>query len=68
MSRYELLLFLHIASAIVWLGGAMVLQLFKPTGDDAWFWMLAAAILLAGAALALQGYRRPRGGPAAHLA
>ena len=48
---------------------AVVLDMtLKPTGDDAWFYVLAAAILLAGAAVALQGYRRPRGGPAADLA
>lgn len=28
MTRYKLLLFLHVAAAIVWLGGAMVLQYF----------------------------------------
>jgi uncharacterized membrane protein len=28
VNRYELLLFVHIAAAIVWLGGAMVLQYF----------------------------------------
>lgn len=33
----------------------------KPRGDDAWFYVLAAAILVAGAALALRSYRRPRG-------
>ena len=35
MTRYELLLFLHIAAAIVWLGGAMVLQYFAFRADRA---------------------------------
>jgi hypothetical protein len=48
---------------------AVVLDMaMKPTADDGWFWVLAAAIILAGGALALQSYRRPRGGTAADLA
>jgi uncharacterized membrane protein len=48
---------------------AVVLDMaMKPTVDDGWFWVLAAAIILAGGALALQSYRRPRGGTAADLA
>ncbi|HEU4450431.1 MAG TPA: DUF2269 family protein [Gaiellaceae bacterium] len=48
---------------------AVVLDMtVKPAADDAWFYVLAAAILVAGAALALRSYRRPGGGPAADLA
>jgi uncharacterized membrane protein len=48
---------------------AVVLDMtLKPTGDDAWFYVLAAAIVAAGAGFALWGYRGPRGGPAADLA
>ena len=44
---------------------AVVLDMaLKPTVDDGWFWVLAAAIVLAGGALALQAYRRPRGAAA----
>lgn len=44
---------------------AVVLDMtLKPTADDAWFWALAAVIVLAGAVLALSGYRRPRGAAA----
>lgn len=40
---------------------AVVLDMtLKPTAGDGWFWVLAAAILLAGAALALWSYRGPR--------
>lgn len=48
---------------------AVVLDMtLKPTGDDAWFYVLAAAIVAGGAALLLRSYRRSRGGPAADLA
>jgi uncharacterized membrane protein len=48
---------------------AVVLDMtLKPSGDDGWFYVLAVAIVAAGAALAVWSYRRPRGGPAADLA
>ncbi|HXV58241.1 MAG TPA: DUF2269 family protein [Gaiellaceae bacterium] len=40
----------------------------KPAAGDGWFWVLTAAILLAGAAAALAGYRRPPARPAPDLA
>ena len=48
---------------------AVVLDMtLKPTAGDGWFYVLAVAIVAAGAALAVWSYRRPRGGPAADLA
>jgi uncharacterized membrane protein len=41
---------------------AVVLDMaVKPEADDGWFWLLAAALIVAAGALALGSYRRPRG-------
>ena len=48
---------------------AVVLDMaLKPTADDGWFYVLAVAILVAGAALALWSYRRPPTRPVPDLA